>query len=145
MYTMKLTLIIPTYWAREGLVGWKEGDAIYDHPTPLDSEGTLRRALQSFGILEDKEFQVIVIAVATAEDIEQHVEKKVATLIKSTSAQLGMDVLLFGPSHLKQIHKVLSREGKEAYNNLLQLCGYANIRNLCIFIAHILVSPQFDS
>jgi len=41
---MKVTMVIPSYWARESGVGWKEGDAIYDHPSPLDSEGTLLRA-----------------------------------------------------------------------------------------------------
>ena len=68
---MKVTMVIPSYWAREREVGWKEGDAIYDHPTPLDSEGTLLRAIQSIKKLEDKDFQLVILAVATAEDIEK--------------------------------------------------------------------------
>jgi hypothetical protein len=36
-------MVIPSYWARESEIGWKEGDTIYDHPTPLDNEGTLLR------------------------------------------------------------------------------------------------------
>lgn len=132
----ELTMVIPSYWAREG--GWKEGDAIYDHPTPLDSKGTLLRALQSIENLEDKDFRLVIIAVATADDIETRVEKKIASIIESSNP--GVEILLFGHSHLKQIHELLIREGKKEYIDLLQLRGYANIRNLCIFIPHIMDS-----
>ena len=134
---VKVTMVIPSYWARESGVGWKEGDAIYDHPTPLDSEGTLLRAIQSIKKLEDKDFQLVIIAVATSEDIETQVEKTVANIIKSSNP--GVDVLLFGHTHLKQIHELISKSKKE-YNDLLQLRGYSNIRNLCMFIPHVLGS-----
>ncbi len=137
---MKVTMVIPSYWARESDVGYKKGDAIYDHPTPLDSEGTLLRAIQSIKILKDKDFQLVIIAVATAEDIEPEVEKKVANIIKTASSITGVEVLLFGYSHLKQIHDVLISEGKNDYIELLQLRGYSNIRNLCLFVPHILGS-----
>jgi len=135
---VKVTMVIPSYWSRESKAGWKEGDAIYDHPTPLDSEGTLSRAIESIDILRDKDFQLVIIAVATAEDIESQVEEKVATIIKSNSATTR--VLLFGSSRLKQIHELLIGKGKKEYIDLLQLRGYSNIRNLCIFIPHILGS-----
>ncbi len=135
-------MVIPSYWARKSEVGWREGDAIYDHPTPLDTEGTLRRAIQSIERLEDKDFQLVIVAVATAEDIESEVKKKVTSIIKS--ANPGVKVLLFGQSHLAQIHELLRRDsvGKntEKYINLLQLRGYSNIRNLCMFIPHVLGS-----
>ncbi|NOX96614.1 MAG: hypothetical protein GXO98_00825 [Nitrospirae bacterium] len=137
---MKVTMVIPSYWTRESAAGWKEGDAVYDHPTPLDSEGTLLRAIESAGILEDKDFQLVIIAVANAEDIEPRVEKKVAGIIKSASAARGIETLLFGPSHLRQIHDLLIREDKKEDINLLELRGYSNVRNLCMFIPHILDS-----
>ena len=114
-------MAIPSYWGRESGVGWKEGDAIYDHPTPLDKEGTLLRAIQSVAILKDKDFQLVIIAVATSEDIETQVEKKVARMIEVASATIGVEVLLFGPSHLKQIHDLLIRDGKKEYTDLIQL------------------------
>ena len=75
---MKVTMVIPSYWSREREVSWKEGDAIYDHPTPLDSEGTLLRAIQSIKKLEDKDFQLVIIAVGTAEDIEKNLSAEVS-------------------------------------------------------------------
>lgn len=137
---MKVTMVIPSYWARERGVGWKDGDAIYDHPTPLDSEGTLLRAIQSIEILNDKDFQLVIIAVATAEDIEKQVEKKVANIIKSASATTGVEILLFGSSNLKQVHELLISDGKKEDIDLLKLRGYSNVRNLCTFISHILGS-----
>lgn len=137
---MNMTMVIPSYWSRESAVGWKEGDAIYDHPTPLDTEGTLHRAIESIEKLEDKEFHLIILAVATAKDIESKVEKKVANIIESSNS--GVEVTLFGPSHLRGIHDLLRHEDKNAntYSNLLQLRGYSNIRNLCLFIPHVLGS-----
>ena len=44
---MRKTMIIPTYWCRRTGELWQEGDAVYDHPTPVDQEGTLERTLLS--------------------------------------------------------------------------------------------------
>ena len=49
---MRKVVVIPTYWSREKDEGWQEGDAVYDHPTPLDDEGTLRRTLESMKLLK---------------------------------------------------------------------------------------------
>ena len=48
---MKKVILIPTYWGRPTSEGWQEGDAVYDHPTPIDEQGTLERTLQSMKIL----------------------------------------------------------------------------------------------
>ena len=137
---MKTTMMIPSYWARESSVGWKEGDAVYDHPIPIDIEGTLARAINSISILKDKNFQLVILAVPTTNDIETQVEEKVSSIIKSTSDQAGVETLFFGPSKLKQIHGLLKNDGKDNYIDLLQLRGYSNIRNMCLFIPHILDS-----
>ena len=34
---MRKTMIIPTYWCRRTGELWQEGDAVYDHPTPVDA------------------------------------------------------------------------------------------------------------
>ena len=94
---MDVTMVIPTYWARATSVGWQEGDAVYDHPTPLDQEGTLLRAMQSMEILADKNFRLVILAIATAGAIEEQVEEKVARIIQS-AATAGIETLLFGPN-----------------------------------------------
>ncbi|MCD4768230.1 MAG: hypothetical protein K8R34_17230 [Methanosarcinales archaeon] len=137
---MKVCMVIPSYWARESKDGWIAGDAVYDHPTPLDEDGTLLRALQSLDVLEDKDFQVVVIAAATAGDIKDRVEEKVAGIIDEASGTVDVDIKLFALSHLEEIHSLLQSRGMDEYVPLLQLRGYSNIRNLCLFIPHILGS-----
>ncbi|RMF90562.1 MAG: hypothetical protein D6733_03510 [Methanobacteriota archaeon] len=136
---MKLALVIPTYWSRERGVGWKPGDAVYDHPTPLDDEGTLGRAIESLAVLEE-DFTLAVIAVPTSKDIEADVEVKVRRIARSASHAIDKDVLVFGPSNLEQTHDILLGARKKGYGDLLQLNGYSNVRNLCLFIPHVLGS-----
>ncbi|MDY6931855.1 MAG: hypothetical protein SVJ22_08100, partial [Halobacteriota archaeon] len=82
---MKLTMVIPSYWGRKMGDGWRDGDAVYDHPTPIDGESTLGRAIESVKILNDKDFQLVILAVATSEDIEEEVEKRVQEIIDESS------------------------------------------------------------
>ena len=110
---MDVTMVIPTYWGRATSVGWQEGDAVYDHPTPLDQEGTLLGAMQSMEILADKDFRVVILAIATAKAIEGQVEEKVARIIQSAS-RTGIETYLFGPSHLKGVHDLLRRNCRNA-------------------------------
>ena len=61
---MRTYIVIPTYWTGPD-EEWTEGDAVYDHATPLNSDGTLIRLLQSIDILEDKHFTLIILAAST--------------------------------------------------------------------------------
>ena len=133
-------MVIPSYWGRKMSDGWRSGDAVYDHPTPIDGESTLGRAIESVRILNDKDFQLVILAVATSEDIEEEVEKRVQGIIDESSQGTGVEVILFGPTHLKKINKLLAAGGKDDYAGLLKLEGYSNIRNLCMFVPHIMGS-----
>lgn len=103
-------MVIPSYWGRESSVGWLEGDAVYDHATPLDSEGTLGRAIESLAILEDTEFELVVLAAPNNMEIVEQVEQKVREIIKSSS-NADVKVHMFGPSHLKRLHEDLKKDG----------------------------------
>lgn len=137
---MTITMAIPSYWTRESDIGWKEGDAVYDHPTPLDKEGTLLRALKSLAILKDKNFQLAIIAVPTSQNIAPEIENRIAKIIASASPTSGAKILLFGPPQLRQIRDLLIEQGRNEFIELLQLRGYSNVRNLCMFIPHVLGS-----
>lgn len=131
-------MVIPSYWGRESSTGWMEGDAVYDHPIPLNLEGTLGRAIKSIKNLDDKDFRLVILAVPTSPDIEDEVEDRVSGIVAQTAPDAGVEVIVFGPSHLKRVHEILDRNGKGEFNDLLQLRGYSNIRNLCLFVPHIM-------
>ena len=66
---------IPTYWTHPGGEGPEE--IVFDHPTPLDATGTLRRTLESLTPLAAAGVEVVVsvVAAATAPALEAAVER----------------------------------------------------------------------
>jgi hypothetical protein len=135
---MKTTMVIPTYWGRKKEDGWKSTDSVYDHPTPLDGEDTLRRTLRSLTILENKNFNLVILGVATAQDIQEEVEGRLETIINETD--LSVPTYLFSYSHLKHVHRHLEQHGHDDLISLLALNGYSNVRNLCLFVPHLMGS-----
>jgi hypothetical protein len=135
---MKTAMVIPSYWGRKKEERGGKADAVYDHPTPLDEEGTLGRILDSLSILRNKDFSLVVIGVPVAPDIERQVETKVSSIVKETQPEV--ETLFFSYTHLEKIHSYLKDQGKEDFISLLQLNGYPSIRNLCIFLPHLLGS-----
>jgi CRP-like cAMP-binding protein len=133
---MKTVMVIPSYWSRETKVGWQPGDAVYDHPTPLDEEGTLAVTLESLRILENTDFTLVVLACATAADIEQEVDSRVRSIVKEIDPPV--ETYVFSHSHLGRQHEVLVNAGREDLTDVLALRGYANIRNMCLYIPYIL-------
>lgn len=134
---MKTTIVIPTYWrgpVSEAPICSLESDFLYDHATPLDSEGTLGRALDSLSILEAGEgFSVAVVAASTRVEIKQAVELKVQSII----AQYDYDfpLLMIGPDELTFWRRRLATAGMAEYDQFLSLDGYSNIRNMCLLAA----------
>ncbi|HLI57488.1 MAG TPA: hypothetical protein VKY26_10725, partial [Actinomycetota bacterium] len=57
----RIAVVVPTYWTRPGGEA-RAGDAVYDHPTPVDDEGTLGRLLESLVRLDTNRFYVVTIA-----------------------------------------------------------------------------------
>lgn len=135
---MKATMVIPSYWGRKKSEGMRDTDSVYDHPTPLDEGGTLARVLKSLSILDYKDFTLVVLGVSTAPDIREHVESKILSIIKDEAPDV--QTILFSYTHLTKIHSYLTKKGKEKFIPLLKLEGYSNIRNLCLFSAHLLGS-----
>ncbi|MGA9533411.1 MAG: cyclic nucleotide-binding domain-containing protein [Anaerolineales bacterium] len=133
---MKKIMVIPSYWARPASVGWQPGDGIYDHPTPLDQEGTLARALDSLHILEDKDFSLVVLACATAPDIEAEVEARVREIVRAKDPPV--ETYVISHAHLANMHALLQQAEADGLTDVLSLTGYSNIRNMCLYIPYIL-------
>jgi hypothetical protein len=135
---MKVTMVIPSYWGRKKGDGRRESDTIYDHPTPLDEEGTLGRLLDSIGLIKNKDFRAVILGVATAPDIQKEAERKIATIIGKRAKDV--EIHFFSYSHLSKIHKFLAQKKMDEMIPLLQLDGYSHVRNLCTFVPHLLGS-----
>ncbi len=133
---MKTVMVMPTYWARESTTDWQEGDAVYDHPTPLDQEGTLREAIDSLAVLANNDFALVVLACATAPDIEAAVENRVSEIVQASKPRV--DTYVFSHSHLRELQAVIAASGNGELADILSLTGYGNVRNMCLFLSYVL-------
>jgi hypothetical protein len=131
--TMKFTIVIPSYWGRKAGEPFNEEDEIYDHPTPIDTEGTLGRALESIKHLNYEGFRVVVLGAATHPGLVTRMEERLREIVDAFRADFP--VIHIGPSCLAQIWKLMEDGGGGAYKDLLVLRGYSNIRNCCLAAA----------
>ena len=133
---MRTTLVIPTYWSRENNE-WHEGDAVYDHPTPINGNDTLGRTLESMKDLDNKKFKLVIPICPTCKDVEEESERRVREIIKNVG--LNIETYIFTAENLRRIQKILIEQGiSEADSNLLDIHGYSNVRNICLYVSHIL-------
>ena len=135
---MRTAVVIPTYWSREDNV-WHEGDAVYDHPTPLNGDDTLGRTLESMKILKNKNFKLVIPICATCKDVEGPSEKRVREIVKN--AKLNIETYIFTATNLDNIKEILVEKGLSKKNtDMLDIHGYSNVRNVCLYVSHVLSS-----
>ncbi|MBW1971371.1 MAG: hypothetical protein DRG20_05110 [Deltaproteobacteria bacterium] len=133
---MNIVMVIPTYWGRKRGDGYKTGDAIYDHPTPLDEEGTLIRLLKSLKILKDKNFEVVILAIPIATDLEDTMTKKILRTVEKIKEGVKFNLLF--PNQVRKLKNILTEKRKDRYIPLIGYKGYPEVRNLGLIAARIL-------
>jgi len=133
---MRKVVLIPTYWSRAKRE-WKEGDAVYDHPTPIDEEGTLARTLESMKILTEKDFKLVLLICPTTPEVADAAEKRVVEMIREVNLQA--ETYIFTISDLAKVAEIMYETDTERkIEPLLNMVGYANVRNMCLLCADIL-------
>ncbi len=110
-------------------------EVVFDHPTPLDSLGTLRRTLETLAPLLSGGSQVGVVAAAASPALEKAVESRVQHLIQTPP--LTFPVAFFSASHLQILQNFIGQHGQPEWSPLLSLSGYSQIRNLTLILANI--------
>lgn len=132
---MKVVMTIPTYWGRSRCEPLDLEDVVYDHPTPVDEEGTLRRALESFRILKNKDFEIIVLAAATNQAFEKLAQEKVKSIVRDFKNEYRIALLSY--SDISFMKNNLRGKVADDALELINLYGYPNIRNMCLMAAHL--------
>ena len=124
------TMVIPSYWGRAGKELISSEKIVFDHPTPLNENGTLPRLLDSLDVLKEAEGKIVVIAVANDPEIAAEVGEKVKGLIAPYRSRY--DIGCFHQSTLDEVKRRCADKGvsPEALA-LLNLDNYAAVRNMC--------------
>jgi len=131
---VKTVVVIPSYWGRPSNEPFDTADTIYDHPTPLDREGTLARALESFKISNSKDFEIIVLGAATNQIFEKQVERRVREIAAGYEKDLPISVMSHG--FCDRLKDAVGSQD-EGPASLVSLYGYSNIRNFCMIAAEM--------
>lgn len=128
---MRTMVVIPTFWTKaKGQVK----DTLfnqYDHPTPLDDEGTLPRVLESLRRAKGN-FDVQVIGTVDDPVYEPALEEKLAQLTRPFG---DIDVSVFGPTQLRTLKGRLEQLELESFGEGLSLEGYGMVRNIGLLLA----------
>ena len=133
---MNLSVVIPTYWTSTDVkVKSKTPDAVYDHPTSLESKSTLQRLLDNLkrSDLPQDSATVALVVATTHEALEEKAEERTRAVLEAYKNDFR--VIQFSASTLNEI---TSKE--KDLGRVLKLYGYSNIRNIGLAIAQILKS-----
>ena len=139
MKIMRKVVLIPTYWARKKTDGWQDGDAVYDHPTPLDDEGTLGRTLESMKQLTVKDFKLVLLVCPTTPEVAKEAEERVIEIVRQVD--LKAETYIFTISDLARMSEIIyETDMLHRTSSLLTMMGYANVRNMCLLCADVLAA-----
>lgn len=123
MADMNIWIAVPTYWTHPSTRPGPES-VVFDHPTPLDEEGTLARTLASFCHLRGR-FRVLVVAAAAHPSLGPAVHARITDLVRPYAGK--MELYLASPVHLDAMNAALPEP-------ILRLDSYGNIRNVQLIV-----------
>lgn len=135
---MDLSIVFPMFWGREKSQIYLEEDQFYDHPTALDDDGTIPPLFESLQILDDRDFDLIVVAGANNPSYQERVEEAAKFLLEKHAEEAGVQLHYFSYSHMERLHEYLRSVGKGELTEAVSLVGYSPLRNACLISAHIL-------
>ncbi len=124
-------VVIPTFWARRRGRFTDRLINVYDHPTPIDQEGTLAACLRSLEQVRGL-CRVVVIVAATDASIEHEAEDRVRGILEGFPS---IDTLVFGPAELGSLHRRLEQLDFPDMVPGVSLTGYGAVRNVGLIVA----------
>jgi len=134
------TMVVPTYWGQAKSGPDTHNEIVFDHPTSLDSPGTLARLLDSLDILGRAPDTIVIIAVPNRVEIAAEVEARVNDIIAPYRSR--REILLLGHTALSNVKEKLAAKGVSSESlSIVNLDNYAGVRNTCSLAGILNASP----
>ena len=125
-----ITVVIPSYWGPEDGLSGEEEEIVFDHPTPLNEQGTLGRLLDSLELAVRDNFNIVIVTVANVPHITDDVITKVKAVVEPYSSRY--EITLLHSQNLNRLRQTLIADGvSEDACQLISLDNYAAVRNMC--------------
>lgn len=118
-----IAIVVPTYWTGPGGEP-RPGDAVYDHPTPVDEEGTLRRLLASLARLDTSRFYVVVLVAVSRPEVAEKAHRVVSEILGAMSRVKSICI------SRRRLDLLVERISEPLASALLGLEGYSRVRNV---------------
>src|SRR5438270_1411769 len=118
-------VVVPTYWTHSSGT-YEAGDAVYDHPTPLDGQGTLDALLKSLADLS-ADFYVLILVAVTSDEVRASAEQRVREMAARYHRLL---TLVFGGREYRLLQGWFDGKNLPSAARFLGLRHYPLIRNL---------------
>lgn len=134
---MNPAVIIPTFHTVATKRGASRPSNLYDHPTPLNEQGTLGRCLNS--LRQVRGLGQVIILVAAEGGVEDEAAKKVQNIANQFPQ---MHTLVIGRAEAEIVQQRLDQLGFGGQQEAIGLTGYSAVRNLGLVVAQVL---GFDS
>ncbi|MCX8006707.1 MAG: hypothetical protein N3B11_01135 [Coriobacteriia bacterium] len=128
---MQPCVIIPTFWTRRRPRSSDDGPFRYDHPTPVDEDGTLPECLRSLEAVEGLG-RVVLIVAATHASVEHEAEDRVREIMADFP---GLDALVVGPAEMGSLHRRLEQLEFADVLDGVTLGSYGAVRNVGLMVA----------
>jgi len=130
-----LSIVVPTYWGRPLGESPKPGDAIFDHPTPLDGDSTLPRLLESLARLESGDaFRLLILVAPVAPSLVAIAEQRVAEMLRPYAERFEGGIV--GQAVSSFLKPLIPPIGLDPA--VINLNNYAGVRNLQLLVPQAL-------
>lgn len=139
---MKTLIVIPSYWAK---VGPMEAQAMNQRSfdQQFGHKGScLQKVLASLNILEEKDFQVLVVTGTDFPEAQEQINQKVMGIIKKVAEKTGIRAFLFPNTLVPRVKEIFRDFCDQEALDFLCMDGYANIRNTGLIMAQILDAEE---
>lgn len=117
--------VVPTYWGPVRDYELGKPSLAYDHPSPIDSQGTLPWLLKSLARNTGPKFRMYLVVAPTEPELGDIAEAHVQGIAARSAGTMSVEVI--GPRALEALRAVF---GKGSGGDFLSLRGYGNVRNL---------------
>jgi len=127
-------VVIPTFWTRRKARTTDSLAGVYDHPTPVDQDGTLPKCLESLQNVKGLG-RIILIVAATDPSIDHAAEDRVRDILAEFP---DLDAFVLGPAELGSLHRRLEQVEFADMIGGVNLIGYGAVRNVGLIAAGVL-------
>ena len=137
-------IVIPTYWTWGSDRPDGPDEAIFDHPTPVDSEGTLPRLLKSLCQVTEGPrrkvrrrplFTVLVLTATVHPALAQAAERRVTDII--APFREGFPIVQFTTGDLAVLQRHMRDLRYSKLVPLFSLRSYPGVRNCQLVVPHV--------